>query len=65
MDNQVKKLLEYIVEHFENCRIALGYDETHDLFEIEILNDKDIPLYVALGRTLEEAIQELYEKIED
>lgn len=65
MDNEVQKLLVYTVEHFENCRITLGYDTDCDLFEIEIIDDKDIPIYVALGRTIEEAIQELYEKLED
>lgn len=65
MDNEVQKLLVYTVEHFEDCRITLGYDTDCDLFEIEIIDHKDIPLYVALGRTIEEAIQELYEKLED
>lgn len=65
MDEVIKNFVFYMNDTFEDCRLTVGYDNEFNLFEIEIIDHNDIPLYVALGRTLEEAIQELYEKIED
>lgn len=62
MDKQILKLVCDINDNFDSCRLTIGYDNSCDLFEIEVIDENDIPIYVALGRTIEEAIAELYEK---